>query len=403
MADFGDYAGQYLTMAREMPRNAAMIGGATEDLVQNRLKRPILEAEAAYAPQITMAKLTGTPFEQQKLGIEYQDILAKQALAKSAQDRLFAVDAETRRRDASTESRQTKQQADANAIAQYKAALEAYQAGAGPNPGQPPWAQPGGAGAAGGPISLGNGISMNPQAGGGAAPGGQPGLTADLAGMPAAVRNRVMSQRILSAGANKPLPVPAQSSLSSAAALLQKMVSQRNDFNDYGGYVVPGIGEAVNAAEYLPFVPTGQRDWWKNQSDLIDAAKRHSLYGGGLTGREMEAYKGQNINPAMQNDSIKDYLDQRIGMMVVDLARNSGAMSKTFNPDQVTAATGIEGLGAMNLKPKTAEDFANIGRAYREAGGVGSQDQQGGVQEGATATGPNGQRIVFKGGQWAPM
>ena len=97
MADFGDYAGQYLTMARDAPRVAA-------DLVQTMQQQqtaqaqlpgiraqsqiaqaqvPIAQAQIPYAGQEAQAKLYGTPFEQQKVAVEQQ--LARAAMERQAQ------------------------------------------------------------------------------------------------------------------------------------------------------------------------------------------------------------------------------------------------------------------------------------------------------------------------------
>ncbi len=174
------------------------------------------------------------------------------------------------------------------------------------------------------------------------------------------------------ANANKPVPTPAANSLTGGADLLQKMVALRNDFKpDYAGYVVPGVGEAVNALEYLPTVPTNQRDWWKNYEDLYQATKRHDMYGAGLTGREIGLSKGAAINPAMQGESVEKYMDARIGMMLTDMSRKTKQLSQSFNPKAIEAATGIEGIKDAQFSPKTMDDFAEIGKTYRSTGKIG--------------------------------
>lgn len=187
--------------------------------------------------------------------------------------------------------------------------------------------------------------------------------------VPDAQGNMVVSQ-IEGANSNKAVPIPAQNNLTSGSDLLQRMVALRNDFNDYGGYSISGVGQAVNALQYLPFLPTNQRDWWKNYQDLYEATKRHSLYGTGVSGREAGMSAAGSINPGMQNESIAKYMDARIGMMIADMNKSTRSLSQSFNPKQIEEAVGINGIKEAQLSPKSIDDFADIGRAYREVGRV---------------------------------
>lgn len=286
MADFGDYARNYLTMADQQGQN-------TQKAIE------------------MFSTLQGTPIQKQELGLRKEDLLLRRQQSAEEQQRRNAQQAETERHNKASESNY--RAATGNRLSNLLAA---------------------------------KGLSLSQDE------NGQP-VIAPIEG----------------ANSNKPVPLPAQNSLSSASSMLQNLVTLRNDFKDYGGFVVPGVGEAWQMAQYFPMLPTENRDWWKNYEDLYQATKRHSLYGSAISGRESGFSKQAQINPAMQNDSIKDYLDARIGMMLIDLGKNTKQLSQSFNPKQVHAAAGEDFAGKYEKEnPRFIKDFARIGKEYREIG-----------------------------------
>jgi hypothetical protein len=314
MGENQDRTGRLAAFLQDQPYIRAQQAAQTQgQLGQNQAQ----QFQNINAPTMMQAKLYGTPFEQQEAAEKQHATLAQLGMTGATLGVHQGQLAETSRHNLADE---------ANAATRYNPIFQANQK----------------------LIGKGLQIAPNPTTG-----------AMDIVPLEGA-------------NANKPVPIPAQNNLTTGSDMLQKMVALRNDFKpDYAGYAIPGAGEAVNMAEYAPFLPTDQRDWWKNYEDLIQASKRHSMYGGGLTGREIGLSKSASINPAMQSDSVGKYMDARIGMMLTDMQKSTSQLSKSYNPQQIEAATGIPGIKDAKLSPKTMDDFAEVGKNYREMGHIG--------------------------------
>ena len=86
MADFGDYAAGFRQQAMALPEQYMQMSKLRALLEQQALQRPLIEAQTVAAqqananePALTMAKMYGSPFQQQQLAMEEKKIKPQEA------------------------------------------------------------------------------------------------------------------------------------------------------------------------------------------------------------------------------------------------------------------------------------------------------------------------------------
>lgn len=363
MADFGDYAGQYLTMAREMPRNAVMVGQAGEEMAAGRQQRQ-------YVPDLMMAKFYGTPFERWKGGIEQQDVLAKQELARTAQNRLFAADEENRRKTAEAERMRIKSQDDTNAIARYKAAMEAYQAGVGPNPGPPPGSAPAPAVAAGG-VSGG---------------GVQPAMPEDLQRLPPGMRNKILAERV----AEQPQSLTRIEGLTTS---FDQMIDEAKQLSEHPS-IVSGSGWTGTVLRNLPDVG---KEGSRNFGERLKALGAQIGFNALTNMREMSKTGGAL-------GQVSDFENRRLEAAISALdAQQAPDDIKRSLRQVINYANAAKKNMAAAYKRTYGQELPNFEKREIVPMGGGNSGQVA-PQQYPTATNPTtGERIILKDGKWQPM
>jgi hypothetical protein len=181
--------------------------------------------------------------------------------------------------------------------------------------------------------------------------------------------------------AGRPLPAPLQKQLTEAAELADATTRFSTTFkDDFGGKTVTGgLGNTVGR---IMGDDTGQSQWWQDY-ELHQSQIRNKLFGSALTAPEIAAWEKSAINPRMEAKQIKENLGRRDKLEQTAINRLMRGAAVTYNREAIEAFTGrpIDGRPAEPAAPAAPS----------------------GYQEGQTATGRGGAKIIFKGGKWQPI
>ena len=381
MADFGDYAGQYLTMARDARRMPLEIARTESDLMTQAAARPgiaaqssLLQEQVPYGSAMARAKLEGTPFEQRNQQMTMAGV-ERQNRALEAQ---LAAQQESQRRQHSLEEMRLRQEKDQSAINNYNAALKAYEAGIGPNPGPAP-----------GMVKAGGLPGTFPD---GKAPTGPAvSLPPDLMKLPPGARNKIWAERL----ADQPQAVTKIEGLTTT---LDQMIDEAKQLQGHAGMTL-GSGYTGTVMRNLPDLPTtapgeGTRNFGERLKSLgaqigfnaLSQMREMSKTGGALG--QVSDFENKRLEAAIsaldaqQNpDDIKRALRQVTNYAEAAKKNMAAAYKRTYGED----------LPAMEKRQVVPP---NAGEAAPAAQSAPAEP---------TATGPNGQKVVFRNGQWMPL
>ena len=377
MADFGDYAGQYLTMARDARRMPLEIARTESELATQAAARPgiaaqssLLQEQVPYGSAMARAKLEGTPFEQRGQQIT---MLGQERQNRALEQQLLYQQENQRRQHALEESR-IRQEKDQSAINNYNAALKAYEAGIGPNPGPAPGTvRAGGGGATTTPT--GPAVSLPP----------------DLMKLPPGARNKIWAERL----ADQPQAVTKIEGLTTT---LDQMIDEAKQLQGHAGMTL-GSGYTGTVMRNLPDLPTtapgeGTRNFGERLKSLgaqigfnaLSQMREMSKTGGALG--QVSDFENKRLEAAIsaldaqQNpEDIKRALRQVTNYAEAAKKNMAAAYKRTYGED-------LPKLEKREVVPP------NAGEAAPAAQSAPAEP---------TATGPNGQKVVFRNGQWMPL
>jgi hypothetical protein len=196
----------------------------------------------------------------------------------------------------------------------------------------------------------------------------------------------------------KPVDNSLRDDLNKSVTPMRGLMSLAEDFkDDYAGYKVGAVGDVVNAlGRNLPSSVVGsdtgkQAQWWQSYQEFANL-KRNALFGSALTATEKTEFDKAMINPGMDPGMIRENLRKQTAIAKSAVARIAGSAKEGgINPKALEALMGMtfDEVGSPMTPPPAAVQGAQQGGAH--------------PYEGRTATGPNGQKIMMRGGQWVPV
>lgn len=152
----------------------------------------------------------------------------------------------------------------------------------------------------------------------------------------------------------KPLPGPLQKQLTESAELAdatQRFVGTFKD--DYAGYTLGAVGDAVNWAKRTFGDESGQAQWWQDY-ELHQSQVRNKLFGSALTAPEIAAWNKSAINPGMDPTQVRENLGRRDKLEKIGIERlMKGAAAGGYKKEQIEAFTG-RSLSAPAAETPTA-------------------------------------------------
>lgn len=209
-------------------------------------------------------------------------------------------------------------------------------------------------------------------------------------------------------GRGKALDNSARDDLTKIAAPALEMTELLKSFDpSFGGYTFSQLGDSANFAKRnLPDAfggkdEKGQAQWWQRYNDFANL-KRNQLFGSALTATEKAAFEAANVNSGMKPEQIAANLQRQQEIATKALSRIANSLAASgYNKEAIEAQIG-----------------ARLGDLPSPIGGVpqapppqkASPSEQGRTQfdakkapDGATATGPNGAKMIKRNGSWEPL
>lgn len=190
--------------------------------------------------------------------------------------------------------------------------------------------------------------------------------------------------------------------LSDEGGKLQNVAGFTQSFKPEFGGMVPGTGDFNNwvgrtAPSWLTDARTQDMAAWWQGYDRYKNAVRHELFGGALTANEQAAFEKADINNTMSPEQIKKNLETQSKIIKAGVTRKASSMIAAGYDAKTVAA-------AYGLQPHELGVDPNLARTPNQQNILrGPQQNQQQFKEGQTATGQNGQKIIFRGGQWVPL
>lgn len=162
----------------------------------------------------------------------------------------------------------------------------------------------------------------------------------------------------------KDLSAKAVSDLSEQGGAFSTFDSLFKQWDDkYGGYKVPGIGEASNWLESRGWTnDTGQANWWSDYQTQKNLT-RNKLFGSALTATEKGEFDKANIEPSMKPEQIrKNLIRQR------EAARSAAAKLANGLARQGYSKEAIEESLGLKLDELGEGKMRDLEQLYTEAG-----------------------------------
>lgn len=107
--------------------------------------------------------------------------------------------------------------------------------------------------------------------------------------------------------------------------------------DDFGGNLLGGVENTLQAYSPVPIGTPGQSEWWANFKGL-DNQIRNDLFGSALTATEKKAYSDTTVEPGMNPEKIRDNLQRRRDILRGALnRRREFYIANGFKPDAVNA------------------------------------------------------------------
>jgi hypothetical protein len=140
---------------------------------------------------------------------------------------------------------------------------------------------------------------------------------------------------------NRAIPTPLQKQLTEGAEIADATDRFVSSFKDeYGGYVLEGVGNAVNWVKRKFGDDSGQAQWWQDY-ELHQSKVRNSLFGSALTKYEIGQWSKAAIEPGMDPAEIRKNLQLRQKLETTGLERlMAGTAAGGYIKEQIEAFTG---------------------------------------------------------------